>query len=99
MSNKREKLKQKIEQLPKNQQIEIFRILEKNNCEYSQNSNAIFFNLSKIEAKTIRKINDSIKYYEKIIDDENKNDNMRKKYEKILESGNDIKEIGDDLEN
>jgi hypothetical protein len=38
------------------EQEEIFRILKKNNCEFSENSNGIFFDLSKLSQQTFQQM-------------------------------------------
>lgn len=46
MSSELQKLKSKIEKLDKNESVEIFKILHKNEIIYSQNNNGIFIDLS-----------------------------------------------------
>lgn len=38
------------------EQEEIFRILKKNNCEFSENSNGVFFDLSKLSQQTFQQM-------------------------------------------
>lgn len=62
MSSVRHKLKEKIEELSYDQQLEVFRIIHDNNIEYSENANGVFINLSTLDTKIVRKINKHIKY-------------------------------------
>ena len=44
-------LRENIQNLSKFHQLEVFRILKKNNVEYTENRNGIFVNMNKIKRK------------------------------------------------
>jgi hypothetical protein len=63
-ANNMSRLKLQIDNLTKNEYIEIFKIIKMNNEKYSQNKNGVMFDLMKFSAKTVDEINNFIKYIE-----------------------------------
>lgn len=57
-----ESLRNSIENLDKVHHINILKILEKNNVNYSENNNGVFINLTKISENTLKEINKYVKY-------------------------------------
>ena len=55
-------IKSQIEQLSQNEIEELFKIIYKNNNNYSKNNNGIFINLSWLDYDTIVKINNYINF-------------------------------------
>jgi hypothetical protein len=58
----RKQLLDEIKLLSKEEYYELFRILKKNNVDYSENSNGIFFDLSSISQEIFEKIKSFIEY-------------------------------------
>ena len=56
MSSELQKMKNKIEKLDKNESIEIFKIVHKNQINYSQNNNGIFIDLSCLNEQSLIEI-------------------------------------------
>jgi hypothetical protein len=56
MSSELQKMKNKIEKLDKNESIEIFKIIHKNQINYSQNNNGIFIDLSCLNDQSLIEI-------------------------------------------
>lgn len=56
MSSELQKMKNKIEKLDKNESIEIFKIIHKNQINYSQNNNGIFIDLSCLNEQSLIEI-------------------------------------------
>jgi len=67
MNSELEKIKSKIEKLDKNESIEIFKIILKNQINYSQNNNGIFIDLNGLNQNSIVEIKAFIEFI-----DENK---------------------------
>lgn len=67
MNSELEKIKSKIEKLDKNESIEIFKIILKNQINYSQNNNGIFIDLNGLTQNSIVEIKAFIEFI-----DENK---------------------------
>lgn len=57
-------LKNKIENLPKENHVEIFKILHKHNVQYSENKNGIFINLIEVSPVVIHEIDQYVQYLE-----------------------------------
>jgi len=57
-------LKNKIENLPKENHLEIFKILHKHNVQYSENKNGIFINLIDVSPLIIHEIDQYVQYLE-----------------------------------
>lgn len=57
-----ETLKQKIEKMSKQQQIEILRILKNKNSKLNENKSGIYINLSFLHEDTISEIRDYVQY-------------------------------------
>jgi hypothetical protein len=55
-------IKERIELMPKNYQIEIGRILLDHQISYNENQNGIFVNLSNLPNEVVTKINNYISY-------------------------------------
>ena len=77
-------LRNSIESLSKESQLEIFKILRDNKVEFSENKNGVFFNLSLVDKNIIEQVQTHMKYInkqEKIINDmENKKHNVEEEY-------------------
>lgn len=75
-------LKEKMEGLNSTQQLEMVRILLKNNIKFSENSNGVFINLTHLSDVEIEEITKYITY----ISDQEANlstiENMKKEYKK-----------------
>ena len=63
-TDKMSKLKLQIDNLSKNEYIEIFKIIKMNGEKFSQNKNGVMFDLMKFSNKAIDEINNFIKYIE-----------------------------------
>ena len=63
-TDKMSKLKLQIDNLSKNEYIEIFKIIKMNEEKFSQNKNGVMFDLMKFSNKAIDEINNFIKYIE-----------------------------------
>lgn len=57
-------IKLKVEDMDKSNQVEILRILKKNNLQINENKNGVFINLSTLDEKIITDISKYITYYE-----------------------------------
>jgi len=79
MSESRKKLRNTIEALTSVQQEEIFKIFKKYDCEYTENVNGVFINLTNIPYKVIRKINNTLKYFKDSEKNLTKDDKNREK--------------------
>tara|TARA_Y100001958_G_C21210777_1_gene536493 strand:- start:640 stop:954 length:315 start_codon:yes stop_codon:yes gene_type:complete len=77
-------LKQFIESLSKNHQIEILRILVKNNCITSENQNGTFVNLNELDESTLNEMSqylDYIKFQDESLKEiENKKEHLLNRY-------------------
>ncbi len=51
-----------LKKLVMSEQEEIFRILKKNNCEYSENSNGVFFDVSKVPSTIFAKMKEYLSF-------------------------------------
>ena len=58
----RKQLLDEIKSLSKEEYYELFRIIKKNNVDYSENSNGIFFDLCSISQEIFEKIKSFIEY-------------------------------------
>ena len=61
-ADKMSKLKLQIDNLSKNEYIEIFKIIKMNGEKFSQNKNGVMFDLMKFSDKAIDEINNFINY-------------------------------------
>ena len=77
-------LKKNIENLTEKQQLEIFKILNKFNINYSENNNGIFFNLANLPIEHIDELQNYIKYINDqettLLELENMKDELTKVY-------------------
>lgn len=77
-------LRNSIELLSKESQVEIFKIFKDNNVEFSENKNGVFINLSLVNKNVIDKLKNHMIYInkqEKIINDfESKKHNVEEEY-------------------
>lgn len=64
MSSELQKMKNKIEKLDKNESIEIFKIVHKNQINYSQNNNGIFIDLSCLNEQSLIEIHAFLDFIE-----------------------------------
>lgn len=55
-------LRDSIEKLSKDVHIEIFKLLKKENVEFSENKNGVFINLSILDDKIINKLDSYLNY-------------------------------------
>ena len=55
-------LKQKLENLSINNQLEVYKIFEKNEIPITENNNGCFINITNINDKIIQEINDFLVY-------------------------------------
>jgi hypothetical protein len=62
--NELKELKKEITKLEEFQQIEIFKILTKNNIKYTQNNNGIFLNMKLISIECLLEIQDYLTFIE-----------------------------------
>ena len=76
-------LRENIQNLSKFHQIEVFRILKKNNVEYTENRNGIFVNMNKLKQNSITLLNDYLNYVYK---QQTQIENMEKKAEHYKKS-------------
>ena len=76
-------LRENIQNLSKFHQIEVFRILKKNNVEYTENRNGIFVNMNKLKQNSIKLLNDYLNYVYK---QQTQIENMEKKAEHYKKS-------------
>ena len=56
-------LKKKISELTKDEYLEIYKIIKKNNIKHTKNNNGIFLNLNHLTRQTIDDIELLLKYY------------------------------------
>jgi hypothetical protein len=56
-------LKEKISELTKDEYLEIYKIIKKNNIKHTKNNNGIFLNLNHLTQQTIDDIELLLKYY------------------------------------
>ena len=82
----RKRLVSDISNLGKLEHIEIFKLLNKDNVKYTENSNGIFINVKNISIQKIKELQDMVKFYLK-------NKENLKKSEKILNISKDIMNI------
>jgi|UniRef100_A0A6C0C1C8 hypothetical protein len=81
-----ENLRNSIEKLDKVHHVNILKILNKNEVNYSENNNGIFINLTKIDEITLSDINNYVKYVKlqelELDDIEDKKNNIKKEFYK-----------------
>ncbi len=53
---------EELKKLVVSEQEEIFRILKKNNCEFSENSNGVFFDISKLPTPVFLKMKEFLSF-------------------------------------
>ena len=76
-------LRENIQNLSKFHQIEVFRILKKNNVEYTENRNGIFVNMNKLEQNSITLLDEYLNY---VCKQQTQIENMEKKAEHYKKS-------------
>ena len=78
------KIKEIIENLSKNQQIDILKILIEDSSNISENNNGSFVNLTEISITTLEKIKDYLNFINKQVNSlqviEDKKSNLEKKF-------------------
>tara|TARA_B100001778_G_scaffold331458_1_gene335893 strand:+ start:718 stop:996 length:279 start_codon:yes stop_codon:yes gene_type:complete len=57
-------LRDNIENLEKHQHLQIVRIIQKNNIDFTENRNGIFLNMKDLNKKTMKEITQYLKYIE-----------------------------------
>ena len=57
-------LKEKLQELSKFHQIEVFKILKKNNIQYTENRNGIFVNMNELSKPVLSLLNEYLNYVE-----------------------------------
>ena len=57
-------LRDYIENLEKHQHLQIVRIIQKNNIDFTENRNGIFLNMKDLNKKTMKEITQYLKYIE-----------------------------------
>ena len=57
-------LRDNIENLEKHQHLQIVRIIQKNNIDFTENRNGIFLNMKDLNIKTMKEITQYLKYIE-----------------------------------
>ena len=62
MVDKKKYILTKINELNNDQYLEIFKIIHKNNIEYTTNSNGVFIDLSNLKKRTLNKIYNYVSY-------------------------------------
>ena len=62
MYEKRKQFLEDVKQLDKEEYHEIFRIIKKNDVEYSENSNGIFFDINQIKDEIFQKLEAFMNY-------------------------------------
>ena len=81
-----ENLRNSIEKLDKVHHVNILKILNKNEVNYSENNNGIFINLTKIDEITLSDINNYVKYVKlqelELDDIEDKKNDKKKEFYK-----------------
>lgn len=71
-------IKERVELMNKHHQIEVLRILKQNsNVVLNENSNGVFVNLTDLDRKVIKKIEDYIRYVENQTDNINVIENKK----------------------
>lgn len=56
-------LKNKIDNLCENEQIEIYKILKENDCTYTLNKNGLFIKMNLIDEDILKKIENSLLFF------------------------------------
>ena len=74
-------LKNEIEKLSKEEQIEIFKIITSNNIDYTENNNGIFINLNNIDLSIINNIKQLLIFLKK---SKINTDNIEDKINKLI---------------
>jgi hypothetical protein len=90
---KKKKLIEITKNLTKVEYLEIFNIIKSDNCQYSENKNGIFINLSNVSEKTIDKIFDFINFFKQ------KNEDLVKHEEIVNNTKKNIIEINKNNDN
>ena len=57
-------LRDNIENLEKHQHLQIVKIIQKNNIDFTENRNGIFLNMKDLNKQTIKEITQYLKYIE-----------------------------------
>ena len=90
---KKKKLIEITKNLTKVEYLEIFNIIKNDNCQYSENKNGVFINLSNVSEKTIDKIFDFINFFK------HKNEDLVKHEEIVNNTKKNIIEINKNNDN
>jgi len=84
----RKKLLEDMKRLVKSEQEAIFRILKAEKAEYSENSNGIFFDISKLSTPLFMKMKEYMEFCRKNRDDFTQREEEERKAQELLNSGN-----------
>lgn len=84
----RKKLLEDMKRLVKSEQEAIFRILKAEKAEYSENSNGIFFDISKLSTPLFMKMKEYMEFCHKNRDDFTQREEEERKAQELLNSGN-----------
>ena len=90
-SNDKRKIISNIKKLSKIEHIEVFKIIQKEEIKYSENSNGIFINFENIPNDITKKIDNFFHFYLKNKEELKKKDEIINHNKIILEQSNDIK--------
>jgi hypothetical protein len=90
---KKKKLIEITKNLTKVEYLEIFNIIKSDNCQYSENKNGVFINLSNVSERTIDKIFDFINFFKQ------KNEDLVKHEEIVNNTKKNIIEINKNNDN
>lgn len=86
--DKRKELLDIIKMLTKTEQEEIFRILKRTNSYYTENSNGIFFDVSKLNTSTVEQMLQFIEFCKKNREDFQQREEEEKKAQDCLKPFN-----------
>jgi len=84
----RKKLLEDMKRLVKSEQEAIFRILKAEKAEYSENSNGIFFDISKLSTPLFMKMKEYMEFCRKNRDDFTQREEEERKAQELINSGN-----------
>lgn len=94
-NNKKKKLIETCKTLDKLEYLEIFNIIRQNNCQYSENKNGIFINLSNIQEEILDKIFVMLSFIKLKKEDLNKYEEFINNTHKKIDENNEIDEINE----
>jgi hypothetical protein len=83
----RKKLLEDMKRLVKSEQEAIFRILKAEKAEYSENSNGIFFDVSKLSTPLFMKLREYMEFCRKNRDDFTQREEEERKAQELINSG------------